>query len=258
MQHSERSPQVPNYLVSNEGLADACRDFADHLTDSRWHSRSIRYARLERMVTDEIGKELGSVEPIVLTHTVVFNGFKPDRHEDAELYMVRSSISQEIEEEEIPPHVLREIFGSDDEDDAEDDLQDEDDMSEILIEREQVLEYHIDDEGNIQDYKLEFNYKFDEEIVHTLDYDPTTEPGAITTPTLVVDGIPVEARPVIVELLTKESADREVQDIENDLIELRFRNELGEVATPTDHIRRALSILAVVSSGMISFDVDEE
>lgn len=254
---NRRTERQIDRLSSPEGLAQTCWEFSNALGEGRWGSRYVTEVEINRSVVDVIGRENSLVEPIVSRLHVQFSAVK---HEDddgrQESYRIRTASSQEIDESEIPPFVMDAIFGEHGEevpDDLHDhdytdlDLPDRDMLDEVVIEREHSIEYVINQDGEIIDYSIGADYLFDGDSVHDHEYRESLEQGE----GFIAVNNGIEFRPAVLTPLTKEVIDVESKRIEQRLAELGMQDEITEGVTRVVHTKRALSMLAIISSGML-------
>ena len=275
----EHSRRVPERQLTEAHLAKRLYDFSNVLANGRWPYDTYM-VETTQCVIEQLGDEDESdLGPIYNEVTVSFSAARQTLEEDGEMiivphYSLTSTISQEIEKAEIPTHVLDAIFKEATEDQEslayevlEDagfsDLlengtgfgvgDDSDNLDQFEIKRIQELEYSIDHEGKVEDYTVSYAYSFDDVIVHNAVYQLSNS-KVLTRPVYGVGGEVIDQQPIYVPHLDADALTGHLATLDT-RVETFFTEEAlrileTEVDIPQkEHVRRALGMLGVVSSG---------
>jgi hypothetical protein len=262
---------IPKRMITNpEVLGRVCWNLSNQLTSGRWNSRSVRDAGYSHSQTERLGfytlSADSEIEPIYNRTNVDFYASKDSIEEDGgkvfdfATYRLMMSISQSVDQTEIPPVILDEIFAAKDEDsDYNGVLEDvnRDDMSIVEMMRGQTVTYEITDEGEIESHALSFEYTFDKETVYEMQYD-SSEGVRITAPIKIVGtGEVVDERPVIYTSLTNAQIESETKNLDESWV--RFIGEMAfkEITSFNEqdqyqHRHQALAMIGLLGSGIFS------
>ncbi|HEY8886272.1 MAG TPA: hypothetical protein VIM31_02095 [Candidatus Microsaccharimonas sp.] len=277
---------IPKRLITNpETLGRVCWNLANQLTDKRWILDEVRDTDYLRRLREQIGFEvpLGDKE-IQPTKNEVYAAFFATKQivegyrgnpADIDTYRLVMSIGQSIDESDVPPHVIDEIFAlkasyerSDDDDDEDDDddddafetvldIVDRDNLDQFEITREQEIVYEITGGGDIETYDLTYTYLIDKESVHEIHYS-SEEGTRITAPiTISSTGEEVDRRPAILLYLSDSQLETEVEEMDESWFQFIQERTMIEIASfggqdQLDHRRQALAIIGLLGSGLFS------
>jgi hypothetical protein len=262
---------IPKRFVTEpEILGRVCWNLANRLTKNRWILDATRGTDFTRSLSEQIGFEafVGDTE-IQPTLNDIHAGFYASKSvvegyrgnpADIDTYKLTMSISQSIDQSEVPKHVLDEIFESkDDGDNSEfesvlDDVE-RDNLDEFDITREQIISYDITGGGDIETYELGYTYLIDDEEVHEINY--SSEYGArITTPiTLAETDEEVDRSPAVLLYLSDSQLELEVEEMDDSWFRFVQEQTMTEIASfgaqdQAQHRQQALAMISILSSGM--------
>ncbi|MBC7565242.1 hypothetical protein H7100_03390 [Candidatus Saccharibacteria bacterium] len=272
---------VPKRMITHpETLGKVCWNLANGLTHKRWILDAVRSTDLTRSISEQIGFEtyVGDTEVMATINDIhvgffaskeVVDGYNGNPM-DIENYQLTMSVSQSINQSEVPRNVLDEIFDSandyhDDDDDHDEyesilDEVNRDNLDEFEIVREQEIIYNISGGGEIKTYELAYTYSIEDEQVHDVTYSSEYGQRIMMPMTLAGTGEEVDKRPVTQLRLTNEQFDRELKDVKDmDASWLRYIQEasLKEIVSfgaqdQQQHRRQALAMIGLIGSGMYS------
>lgn len=264
--------KLPKRLLEKQyTLATVCHVLTLKLSNRGWLRDDVRNIEFGRSITDRVGDamdvdESESFQTYNTTRVDFYADKIPVRDEDNNAldlirYKLVMAVRQTIEKDEMEPYIIDKIFDAIEEADEDEEEYDvifdgitRDDLDDIDIEREIRLEYAIDQAGGIDGYELSHNYYFNGTAVHESVYDTIHQ--AYRPPIMLAGTYEVvDRKPLIDTPLTEESLPHEIEDIDvtwlNFVQELRLEEmlELGG-QDQLAHRRQALSIIALLSSGM--------
>jgi hypothetical protein len=225
--------------------------------------------------TDSLEKEPLKAEPTFHTTRVNFYGVKETRldiHDkplDFVRYQLSTSVRQSVQASEIPERILDEIFedyGESEDEHSQLNAREEDSVMEyatrenlddIEIERELFVQYGIDQDGEIDTYRIDHTYYFNDEDVHGASYD-TEQSREMRAERFVPltdddDDRAEELRPVVLGLINEAAINREARELEEEWKWESFLTrtdatdamEIGSM-TPEEHRERALGMLSLL------------
>jgi len=264
---------VPKKLITEpEILGRVCWNLANKLTNEKWVLDATRNMEFSRSLKEQVGgvatyTEDAEIQPVFNGIHAEFYGTKhvvegyKGNPADFDTYRLVLAVNQSIDQSEIPPNVLEEIFEakgdeSDDDSDGVDsifDVIERDNLDSFEIIREQVVRYDVSGNGDIDTYDLTYTYSIDEEEVHEASY--SSEYGMrITAPvTLAETGEEVDRKPAITLLLTNAELEREVKNMDESLYHLAFAELASFGAQDQEqHRHQALAIISLLGSGLFS------
>lgn len=282
----ERSPRISDRLATNDHLSKRLHLFANVLARGRWLEDSVQSVKATQSYVERIGEDTVSegveIHPILSEVSVEFEATKILVEDDDGImysmprYTVTTFVSQDIEKSDIPSHILDEIFkdAQDEHSEAHDFLieagfedvidrrkwhdgpdDDDDNFDQFEIKRVQEAEYTVLGDGTIEDYSLESMYSFDDTILQSVHYSQTNSDD-LSRPISYGENGPTDRRPISLPDLTQSSIREYLANIDS-LTETFFAEQairdLEVVAQlpEADHIRRIMSMVAMVSSGYV-------
>ncbi len=260
MHYLDRDFLIPRRQQNAAHLERVCFEVADHLAGGAWGQAAIRSIGLTRQITEGVGqpidREDGYLPEVLNEVRIEFSAHKQSAEDshgngyDIMHYDLVSTVSQEIEQDEIPESVRQEML----EDNEDEEGVDPEDLDSYPIEREQAVTYSINEFGQIKNYTLAFRYTLDGEMIHEVVYDTSAE-GEEFAPIYMNDGAVIERRPFVVPYLTAKNIEEEIDGIETEWRRyltdnalkksLEFGSQSGRA-----HIRSALGILSLLRTGL--------
>ncbi|MDB5180030.1 MAG: hypothetical protein JWN12_662 [Candidatus Saccharibacteria bacterium] len=265
---------VPKRLITHpETLGMVCWNLANRLTNNQWILDATRGTDFTRSLSEQIGFEAfigdNEVQPTLNDIYAAFYASKQTiegyrgNAADIDMYKLTMSISQSIDQSEVPQQVLDEIFESkrdvEDEDEFESvlDVVERDNLDEFDITREQVISYDITGCGDIETYELGYTYSIEDEEVHEINY--SSEYGTrITAPiTIAKTGEEVDRRPAVLLYLTDAQLELEVNEMDESWFQFIQERTLTEIASfgaqdQAQHRHQALAMISLLSSGLFT------
>jgi len=278
-----RAPHIAKRLQSPEGLANEAWHFANTLAAGRWGRDEVQGVEISRMITEAVGEVIErsdrDIEPIYNELTIAFSALKHQVDTDKGVFMVPKysitcATSQNIDKEEIPLNVLNEILNdAETEDHPLKDIFDEskeessenlstesrefiiDSLDDMEIQRTQSVDYTISHEGEIEDYRVDYEYKLDETIVHEISYIDS-QSQVIWYPIRLADDTVLERRPIMLLTLDELRLKQATQNIDSSIEQFMLNQDLLELselaALPAEErIRQVLATISLISSGFI-------
>lgn len=261
---------IPKRMITNpEILGRVCWNLADRLTGGRWLYDEVRASELTRMLSEKIGvgTMVGDRE-VFPTYNDIRAEFYAKKEAiesndekliDIDTYRLVMSVTQSIDESDVPPYVLDEIFSIKDDNDSEFetvlDRVSRNNLNEVEITREQIVIYDITGEGEVEGYELNYTYSFDDEGVHEATYN-SEEGVGITSPIKIVEAGKVEdERPAMLLVLTSAQLEKEIQDLDAKWVYFMEEQAVTEIVSfgaqsSYQHRQQALAIVGLISSGM--------
>jgi len=270
----ETVPNIPKRLIKDpQILGRICWNFANRLTDNKWILEEKRGTEFSRTERDVIGVDtiVGETEITSSVNDVRIGFFAAKRtvegykgHPmDIGDYRVTMSISQSVQQSEVPPYILDEIFESkeevdDDEEESYDTILDSverDNIDDFEIKREQSVTYRIGDQGEIEAYYLSYSYLIEDEVVHDIDY--SSDYGTrITAPIALAEtGEIVDRKPAVLLYLSDAQLETEIKEMDESWFQYIQHQTITELAAfgaqdQEQHRRQVLAMISLVSSGM--------
>jgi len=263
----ERINNIPKRHANEEGLARMSWNLASHLAGGRWYQRGVQEVQLHRSVTEKLGREVALksgriISPLSQDVSLDFSATKYSGDDTSEIvtrYALMSTVSQGLEPDEMPAHVVDEIF--EDEEDVEDIFGDtlsrqELDLNDYELSREQSVEYRFNGLGEIDHYELSYRYSIDETYAYETTY--TSEDGVrVTAPVHDRNGEVVDQRPIVLLYLTEANLPAEAEDLDKKWWDFMDENAMRELLqlggqTGREHALQAMRMLALLSSGLFT------
>lgn len=279
----ERRLKVPERRLTPAYLTRRLERFSNGISAGRWRSDETAEISISRSLTEQFGEVIEGDEaetlPIRVETTIEFHAEKtpleyaPDSFVMAPQYTLRSSVSQEVLDDELPPNVIDEILREANGDDDGSGVDVNHPLYEIMdsIDKEgpfsredfeafdinctQETEYEIDCDGEIQDYSTSVSYSIDDIVIHDVGYVRSLEQFQ-WTPTIMRNGIALERRPISVTELSSERILREVDGIDTEFEAFLMEKSLKELTEfagvpREEHIRRIIGMIGILSSGRL-------
>lgn len=123
------------------------------------------------------------------------------------------------------------------------------------IQRTQSVDYTISHEGEIEDYRVDYEYKLDEMIVHEISHIDS-QSQVIWYPIRLADDTVLERRPIMLLTLDELRLKQATQNIDSSIEQFMLNQDLQELselaALPAkERIRQVLATISLISSGFI-------
>ena len=261
-------------ITNPDILGRVCWNLANRLTDGRWILDEVQGTDFSRTVSEKIGqRSFLSDKEIMPTLNDIHIGFFASKEVtkgyrgnpvDIDSYQLSMSIDQTIDQSEIPPYVLDEIFEQveelndvHDEFDTEFDIPDRDNLDEFEVIRRQKITYDVSTSGEVTSYDLNYSYSIDDIEVHEVDY--CSEYGARLTIPIKIgkSGEEVDQRPINVLFLTDAKIDTETGDLDTSWLEFINEGTLREITSfgaqsQSEHRHQALAMVGLLTSGIFT------
>lgn len=275
----ETNDYLPESAIrKQETLANVCANLALRLTENAWRNRSTMNATLEREITEMIEAEPGKIRdtcvPAVMNTTrVEFFADKEFSEEEGRSalkpsYGIVLFASQTVDKQDIPHHVLDEIFFGEETIDLNDDPHGEEisrnALDKVRIERESMIRYSIDQDGEIDAYELGYTYSFNGENVHDVTYQDLGDidyDGRYETEEdkgYAMEDIYIEPQLRFASSrLEQTAADAEQTHVNDDVLaEFQYVENVKSMMefggqSETEHRRQALAMLKLVTKGLL-------
>lgn len=271
----DRAPKIAKRLQTPEHLVDEAWHFANTLAAGRWSHERIKEVETIQKIIESVGDDYeldehygeAIFDEVIVTFSALKQYVETKRgYVLAPTYSITSSTSQFITKDEIPENVFNQIIHDADDEDhplnvaiEESGMQTSDlhldTLEDFDVERTQEVTYLIGHDGEIEEYMLRYFYCIDDINVHEVMYSYSVC-DAMWAPISLADGSVLEKKPIVLAALNEAEVDTASKDIDASfdrfLIDEDFQTLTEFSAQPRqEHIRRALGMISLASSGYI-------
>jgi hypothetical protein len=290
----------PERIYSEKDLKEALDNLADQQSAGMWSLDRVNRVDNERSVYETEGMTpsymMHEIQPINTLSKITFVAYKRLlRAQDVpyldSAYILSTTVSQNIEIDEIPESVLLGIVAFDNEKDDESGStmnriltgeQIFDHLKDTVLNRTQQMTYVIDSNGEMEDYKIEVSYSSDGEKIHSMEYpeisddDDTDEDddgdeldAALEKLSEDIDNgenDPVEdldSMPTIAEIISKYNSisKKDLQRLDDYSAMLDTERKFAEMikekgSVKVEHIQRLMAMVAMVANGFEDFGTE--